>query len=86
MSNPALLQQFFHNVDLVIDEMSEGDSAHRELLRQFFFRVLSIIDGVEGADVTQWRGIALIAKEDLKSGLEEINDNFLHELWSERHN
>jgi hypothetical protein len=83
MSNRITLDQFFGQVDHAISEMSEGNAEKEELLKIFFVRVLSILDGLEGED-SSWKGIRLVAPEDLPSGVREVNDGFLHDEWSER--
>jgi|GEM_PF-3001495 len=52
-------------------------------LEGFFFRVLCIFDGIEGKDLS-WKGVSLVASEDLPDNVDEINDDFLHDEWSNR--
>jgi len=83
MANIAKMHEFFEIVDLLIQELSADDPAKREMLEHFFFRILCVCDGMEGSDL-DWKGIALVAQENLPSGVEEVNDGFLHDVWSER--
>lgn len=82
MANVRRMWEFFDTVDSLIGELAAGDDRIRGILCTFFFRVLTICDGLEGPD--GWNGIALVATEDLPGDVEEINDAFLHDAWSER--
>jgi hypothetical protein len=83
MPNLARMHQFFDSVDQAIEGISAGDAAKREDLERLLLRVLLICDGLEGPDL-EWTGIALVAREDLPDTVEEVNDGFLHDAWSER--
>ena len=83
MANIQKMWELFEVVDALISELAEGDHKKEEMLRVFFFRILSVLDGVEGPSV-EWKGIALVAGEDLPEEVEEINDDFLHDAWSSR--
>lgn len=83
MANVKKMYEFFDIVESVITELSQGNSEKRDLLNTFFTRLLTVLDGQEGLDIN-WNGIALVAPEDLPDGIEEINDDFLHDAWSNR--
>ncbi len=83
MTNVAAMWKLFDFVDHLIADTADGDGEKARLLNQFFVRLLSTFDGVEGPDL-EWKGIALIAREDLAADAREINDEFLHTAWSER--
>ncbi|MEN6450108.1 MAG: hypothetical protein ABFC96_06430 [Thermoguttaceae bacterium] len=83
MTNIKMLWRLFDVVDTITSELGRGDEERKDLLDNFFFRFLTVCDGLEGPEGC--RGIALVATEDLPSDVEEINDGFLHELWAERH-
>jgi len=83
MANVRKMNEFFDIVDSIITELSQGDVGKKDLLNTFFIRVLTVIDGQEGLDI-KWNGIALVAPEDLPDHVEEINDDFLHDAWSDR--
>ena len=82
MSNVRIMWEFFDIVDDIITEMAGDDQGISKILKYFFIRILSVCDGLEGAE--NWKGIALVAQEDLPSNVEEINDGFLHEMWADR--
>jgi hypothetical protein len=83
MANVKVMYELFDFVDSLIAEISDGQVEKKELLETFFFRLLSAFDGVEGPDL-HWKGIALVATEDLPDEVTEINDDFLHDAWSSR--
>jgi hypothetical protein len=83
MANVKIMYELFDFVDSVVARVSDGQVEKKELLESFFFRLLCVFDGVEGPDL-DWKGIALVAAEDLPDGVEEINDEFLHDVWSSR--
>jgi hypothetical protein len=83
MANVKVMYELFDFVDSLIATMSDGQAEKKALLGSFFFRLLSVFDGVEGPDL-HWKGIALVATEDLPDDVEEINDDFLHDAWSSR--
>ena len=83
MANVKRMWELFDIVDSVILELAEGDSRKEELLTAFFVRLLCVGDGGEGSEL-EWRGIALVAQEDLPDEVEEINDELLHDAWSSR--
>ena len=84
MANVQRMWQFFDTIDDLIKRESKGDDHVRKMLETFLFRILTVLDGLEGPD--GWKGLALVAHEDLPEGTEEINDGFLHDMWSERKN
>lgn len=83
MANIRKLLKFFELVDNVAIELSGNEHAKRKLLEEFFFRVLTIMDGLEG-DSLEWSGIALVEPEDLTDEVAEINDEMLHDSWTSR--
>lgn len=83
MANVRKMYQFFDIVDDLIKRSSSNDPELSRSLDAFFFRILTICDGLEGPE--GWNGIALVAREDLPAELEEINDEFLHDAWSSRY-
>ena len=83
MANLKIMYDLFDIIDSLIAELSDGEPEKKDLLESFFFRVLSVFDGVEGPDLG-WSGIALVAPEDLPDNVDEINDDFLHDVWSSR--
>lgn len=83
MANIKKMYELFDIVESVITELSQGNSEKKDLLNTFFTRLLTILDGQEGLDIN-WNGIALVAPEDLPDAVEEINDDFLHDAWSNR--
>lgn len=83
MANVKVMYKLFDFVDSLIEKMSDGQAEWKELLESFFFRLLSVFDGVEDPDL-HWKGIALVTTEDLPDSVEEINDDFLHDAWSSR--
>jgi hypothetical protein len=82
MASVEKMWTFFDIVDDLINRISQDDDHKRQLLDSFFFRVLTVCDGLEGPE--GWKGIALVATEDLPDEVEEINDGFLHDMWSDR--
>lgn len=84
MANVAVMEELFDIVEGIITDMAQGDSEKSVLLKQFFVSVLSVMDGLEANDLKSWKGVALIARDDLPKSVPEINDGFLHEMWSER--
>lgn len=82
MANVAVMWKLFDFFDHVVADVAEGDDEKAILLNQFLVRLLSTFDGVEGPDL-KWKGIALVAREDLPETVQEINDEFLHTAWSE---
>ncbi len=82
MSNLTKIWELFELIQDVVDEMALDKDGNKKLLNEFTIRILTILDGLEGP--VGWKGIALVAKEDLPDSIPEINDGFLHELWSER--
>jgi hypothetical protein len=82
MANVRRMWEFFTVVDDLIENLSEGEPSMKDALDPFFFRVLTICDGLEGP--TGWEGISLVAPEDLPEIVQEINDEFLHDAWSGR--
>ena len=83
MANVKKMYELFDIVESVIKELSQGNSEKKDLLNTFFTRLLTVLDGQEGLDIN-WNGIALVAPEDLPDDVEEINDDFLHDAWSNR--
>jgi len=83
MANVKKMYELFDIVESVITELSRGNSEKKDLLNTFFTRLLTVLDGQEGLDIN-WNGIALVAPEDLPDDVEEINDDFLHDAWSNR--
>ena len=74
----------FKATDSLIVEISCGDLQKKNRLDLFCFRLFCLLDGVE-MPWDSWRGIALVAREDLPDEVDEINDDFLHDAWRHRH-
>jgi hypothetical protein len=83
MANVKVMYKFFDQVDLIAKNLSSGSEESKVLLDTFFHRVLRICDGLEGPDI-DWNGIALVARDDLPENIDEINDDFLNEAWTNR--
>ena len=83
MANVEIMWRFFDFVDSIIADFAQNDNEKVELLESFFFRVLCVLDGVEGPDL-DWQGIALVASGDLPDTVDEINDDMLHDVWTAR--
>lgn len=81
MANIRKMHEFFDAVNAIINDMAGEDESRRRMLTEFFVRILSVLDGVEGRDAA-WTGLCLVAPEDLPPGTEEINDAFLHDAWT----
>jgi hypothetical protein len=79
MANVERMWQFFDAIDYAIEHTAPGDANLRKSLRALVFRILTVCDGLEGPE--GWKGIALVAREDLPPDVEEINDEFLHDAW-----
>ena len=82
MPNVRRMWQFFELIDDRIQRMSSGDERLKALLNEFVISLFTICDGLEGPD--GWSGISLVYTDDLPETVEEINDGFLHEMWSDR--
>jgi len=83
MANVRKMYDLFEIIDSLIERQAEGDEERRRLLKGFCFRLFSVLDGLEEPN-EDWKGVALVAREDLPEGAEEINDEFLHDAWSNR--
>lgn len=83
MSNLKIMFKFFDHVETIINNLSCNDQYKKELLDSFFHRILLVFDGIEGPDI-DWNGIALVARTDLPENVDEINDEFLNDAWSNR--
>jgi hypothetical protein len=83
MDNLTTLEILFRSMDELIEESCLGDADRRQMLERFCFRLLCVFDGIEGPTIG-WRGVALVAPSDLPEGVDEINDDFLHDEWSNR--
>jgi len=83
MANVKVMFDFFDTVESLIQELSAHDNNKQDLLNSFFIRLLSVLDGEEGTSI-DWRGIALVSRDDLPEAIQEINDEFLHDVWTHR--
>jgi len=82
MKRRERLDALFCEASSKIDELAGGDEKKREMLDDFFFHMLCVFDGVQGPDV-EWDGISLVDPDTLETKAEEINDDFLHDEWTE---
>jgi len=76
------MYQLFEELDVLIGKVSQDSKETESLLDLFCFRVFSILDGVEASNLS-WKGVALVARENVPDSLDEINDDFLHDAWAE---
>jgi hypothetical protein len=83
MASVHVMWSFFEMIDSCIMELAQGDPEKKELLDRLVFEMLCIFDGVSSPD-SDWNGIVLVATDELPDGVEEINDDFLHDAWSYR--
>ena len=83
MANVDKMWVFLDMVASVVAELAEGDPDKKDLMNTLIVRILSILDGVEGPDL-EWKGIALVAQDDLPDDVDTINDDFLHDAWCSR--
>ena len=84
MARVDKMHEFFNIADGIIEDMAKGNSERIHMLNTFFIRILSVLDGLEMGNNPAWSGLRLVDPRDLPESVEEINDGFLHDAWSER--